>query len=90
MSISKKLAETFKELTPEAKKKLIRMAWSDKTSMKEIEKSFGFSANQVEKFMRFELSEKDYKRWHKRRMTKFNQKSRKAAKLRSILRSSLD
>ncbi len=80
------MAERFKELTPEAKKKLIKMAWSDKTSMKEIEKSFGFSANQVEKFMRHELSEKDYKRWHKRRATKFNQKSRKAARLRSLLK----
>ena len=84
MGISSKLAERFKDFTPEAKKKITRMAWSDKVTFKEIEMSYGLCSSQVEKFMRFELSEKDFLRWKKRRAKRFNQKSKKAAILRSI------
>ena len=82
MSISSKLSKKFKELRPEARKKLTKMCWSDKVTCQEIEKAFDLTPNEIEKYMRFELSEKDYKRWMIRRSKKFNQKSKKAASLR--------
>ena len=82
MSISSKLSKKFKELCPEARKRLTKMCWSDKVSCKEIEKAFDLTPNEIEKFMRYELSEKDFKRWMIRRSRKFNQKSKKAAVLR--------
>ena len=84
MSISSKLSTLFKSFTPEAKKRLLKMGWSDKVSIKEIEKEFKLNANQLEKFMRFELSEKDFKRWMIRRHKRFNLKSKKAAKLKFV------
>tara|TARA_Y100000296_G_C4933028_1_gene137588 strand:- start:105 stop:362 length:258 start_codon:yes stop_codon:yes gene_type:complete len=84
MGLSSKQKKVFDELSAEAKKRLIKMSWSDKVSFEEIKKVFGLSANQVEKFMLYELGEKDYKRWLKRRVKRFNQKSKKAAILRSI------
>ena len=81
MSISSKLSKKFKSLSPEARKKLTKMCWSDKVSCSEIEKEFLLSPNEIEKYMRYELSEKDYKRWMLRRSKKFNQKSKKAALL---------
>ena len=89
MGISKKLSQKFKELNPEARKKLIKMCWSDKISCKQIESEFSLTPNEIEKFMRFELIEKDYKRWMLRRSKKFNQKSKKAALLNSYRSKSL-
>ena len=63
MGISKKLLDRFRTLTPDAQKRLSRMCWSDKVTVREIEKQFLISANEIEKFMRFYLSEKDFKRW---------------------------
>jgi len=76
MALSTKLKNIFDELSEEAKKKLTRMAWDDGTSMKDIEKAFSLSANQVEKFMRYQLSDKDYKRW-KNRLSKRTHKKGK-------------
>ena len=82
MSISTKLSNRFKSLSPEARKKLTKMCWSDKLSFKEIQKKFDFSPGELEKFMRYELEEKDFKRWMLRRARCFNQKSKKSALLR--------
>ena len=79
MGISTKLAQRFNELNSEARKRLVRMAWSDKVSTKEIFNEFELTINQVEKFMLSELGEKDYIRWRKRRVKRFNQKSRQAS-----------
>ena len=84
MSLSKKLQIEFEKIDAKSRTKLVKMAWSDKISFQEIKKLYGFSANQVEKFMRYSLSERDYIRWKKRREKIFNQKSRKASKLREI------
>lgn len=82
MSISKKQSELFKAMSVETRKRLVKLAWSDKTGMKDIEKEFGLTANQLEKFMRHELTEKDYKRWMIRRSKRFNLKSKRAANLK--------
>ena len=39
MGISSKTQKLFKSFSPEAKKRLIKMGWSDKVSNKEIEKN---------------------------------------------------
>ena len=83
MGISSKTQKLFKSFSPEAKKRLIKMGWSDKVSNKEIEKEFGLNANQLEKYMRFELSAGDFKRWMTRRHKKFNLKSKKAANIKN-------
>lgn len=82
MGISSKLSARFNELGEQAKKKLIKLAWTDKISYQEITKEFGFTANEVEKFMRSELTEKEFKRWKVRQSKRFSQKSKKAAKLK--------
>ena len=83
MGISSKTLKLFKSFSPEAKKRLIKMGWSDKVSNKEIEKEFGLNANQLEKYMRFELSSNDFKRWMTRRHKKFNLKSKKAVSIKN-------
>ena len=82
MGISSILSKTFKSYSPEAKKRLINLCWSDSVSVREIEKEYKLNANQIEKFMRFSLSDKDFKRWMIRRHKKFNQKSRKSKVLK--------
>ena len=78
MGISSALSKTFKSYSIEAKKRLTKLCWSDRVTVREIEKEFNLNANQIEKFMRYNLSEKDFKRWMIRRHKKFNQKSRKS------------
>ena len=77
MGISSSLSKLFKSYSPEARKRLVKLCWSDKVSVNEIEKEFKLSANQIEKFMRFSLPDKDFKRWMIRRHKRFNLKSRK-------------
>ena len=79
MGISKKLLQKFNSLNPEAQKRLSRMCWSDKIEAKEISKEFSISANEINKFMRFYLTEKDFKRWMVRSSKRYNQRSKKAA-----------
>lgn len=81
MSISKKLRAKIEELTPKAQQRLKKMAWEDRTTYQEIKKEFGFSANEVEKFMRTILPAGDYKRWKLRQAKRFTLKSKKAALL---------
>lgn len=78
MSISSKLKKRFKELSDEQVKKLIKMSWEYKTTYQEIEKLFHFSPNEVEKFMLYALSEKDYKRWKIKMSKRFNLKGKGA------------
>ncbi len=83
MGISKDLSQRISALDEKSTKKLIKMAWEDRVSYQEIQKLFGFSPNEVEKFMRKTLSEKDFKRWKLRQAKRFTLKSKKAALLKS-------
>lgn len=76
MSISTKLKKRFKDLSAEQEKKLIKMAWEYKTTYKEIEKTFGFTPNEMEKFMLYALPEKDFKRWKIKLSKRFNVKGK--------------
>lgn len=82
MGISTKLAKQFDQLDEKSKKKLVKMAWEDRVSYKEIKKIFEFSPNDVEKFMRYQLDLKDFKRWKLRQAKRFSLKSKKAAQLK--------
>ncbi len=82
MSISTKLLKKFKELDLKNREKLVKLAWEDRVSYQKISSDFGFSANEVEKFMRYELSERTFKRWRIRQSKRFTLKSKKAAILR--------
>jgi len=81
MSISKKLKEKFQGLNSKAQERLKKMAWEDRTTYQEINKEFGLTANEVEKFMRFHLPAGDFKRWKLRQSKRFTLKSKKAALL---------
>lgn len=78
MSISSKLKKRFKELSDEQTKKLIKKAWEYKTTYKEIEKEYGFTPNEMEKFMLYALNEKDFKRWKIKLQKRFNLKGKGA------------
>lgn len=82
MGISSKLADRINALDEKSTKRLIKMAWEDRVSYKEIKKAFDLSPNEVEKFMRKSLSEKDFKRWKLRQSKRFTLKSKKAALLK--------
>lgn len=66
MALSSKLKKYFDSLEEVHKKKLTKMAWEDNVTYKDIEKVYSLSPNQVEKFMRYQLSDKDFKRWKNR------------------------
>lgn len=76
MGLATKLKRIFESYSPEQSKKLIKMAWEDKVSFKEINKAFDLSPNDVEKFMRFALPEKDFKRWKIRQEKRSHKKGR--------------
>ena len=76
MSISNELKQRFKSLTEKESEKLKKMAWEYKTSYQDIKKQFKFSPSEVEKFMRFYLMEKDFKRWKIKLQKRFNLKAK--------------
>lgn len=80
MGISTKLKNKFDSFTSEEKKKLIKMAWNDRTTMQEIKKEFELSPGDLEKFLRTEFTEKDFKRWKIRQNQRFTLKGKKAQK----------
>jgi len=84
MALSSKLKKIFESYSPEQNKKLTKMAWEDKVSFKEIKKAFDLSPNDVEKFMRFALPEKDFKRWKIRLEKRSHKKGRPIHRLYEI------
>ncbi|MEO0334888.1 MAG: TIGR03643 family protein [Pseudomonadota bacterium] len=66
MGISRKSKELWANLSEDEKDRIVRMAWEDRTSFDVIEKQFGLSPNDVERFMRTQLDRKAYLRWRRR------------------------
>ena len=77
MGISRNTAQKWQELSLSDQERITRMAWEDRSTFDDISKQFGLSPNEVEKFMRTQLSEKDYKRWRKRANTQGQLKHKK-------------
>jgi len=64
-------------ISNEVTNKVIRMAWEDRTTFDEIEKSMGLSESDVIKVMRKNLKPSSFKMWRKRvsgRITKHSKK----------------
>lgn len=53
-------------MTEEFQSKVIRMAWEDRTTFEEIEKSLGLTESEVIKVMRKELKPGSFRLWRKR------------------------
>ncbi len=66
MAISAKKKAQWKELTADEKDRVVRMAWEDRTAFDDIKKQFGFTANEVVRFMRTQLDASAFKRWRRR------------------------
>jgi uncharacterized protein (TIGR03643 family) len=66
MGISSRKKAAWNGLTSDECDRVVRMAWEDRTSFESIEKQFGLSPNDVERFMRTQLDPKAYKRWRRR------------------------
>ena len=66
-----------KIMDDEAKSKVIRMAWEDRTTFDEIQKSTGLAEAEVIKLMRKSLKPSSFRMWRKRvsgRITKHGKK----------------
>ena len=61
-----KIEQTFEELNLEDRDRVVRMCWEDRTPFEAIKEQFNLTPNEVVKFMRLALSEKDFKRWRER------------------------
>jgi uncharacterized protein (TIGR03643 family) len=81
MGISSRKKAAWNGLTSDECDRVVRMAWEDRTSFESIEKQFGLSPNDVERFMRTQLDPKAYKRWRRRAS---EQGQLKQAKLRPL------
>ena len=81
-------------INEEAKSRVIRMAWEDRTSFEEIYKSTGLSEAEVIKLMRKSLKPSSFRMWRKRvsgRITKHAEKFRKSRKeLKNIPQQKID
>jgi uncharacterized protein (TIGR03643 family) len=66
MGVSSKRKQIWENFSLEDQDRIVRMAWEDRTSFDVIEKQFGLSPNDVERFMRTQLDARAYKRWRKR------------------------
>ena len=66
MGISPKQKNKWQSLDVEDQDRIVRMAWEDRTDFESIEKQFGLTPNEVEKFMRTQLDSKAYRRWRRR------------------------
>ena len=78
MGKSRKITKVFSSFSEEEKTKLIKMAWEDRVTFKEIQERFGLTPNETEKFMLSNLAQKDFIRWKKRLQKRFTLKSKKA------------
>ncbi len=77
MGISSQKKESWERINPENKERIVQMAWEDRSAFDDISKQFQISVNDIERFMRTQLNEKDYKRWRKRANTQGSLKHRK-------------
>ena len=82
---------------PNLRNKIIRMAWEDRTTFDEIEKSLGITEAQVIKVMRQELKPSSFRLWRKRvsgRVTKHQKPFHKALvqrpSMHDLMQSDLD
>jgi uncharacterized protein (TIGR03643 family) len=66
--------------TPVDIEQIILMAWGDTIPFEVIKREYGLTANQVQKLMRENQSEKTYRRWRER-VTKRSGQSSKHEKL---------
>ena len=57
--------------------RIVRMAWEDRTSFEAITKQYNLSPNDVEHFMRTQLSPSNYRRWRRRANTQGHLKHEK-------------
>ena len=69
MGISSQRQKGWKNLDEEAQNRIVRMAWEDRSTFDQIREQFGMSPNDVERFMRTQLSTSDYRRWRRRANT---------------------
>lgn len=74
--MNKQLKGKLNLLSDKEKQRLIKLAIEDKVSYKDITKEFCFSANEIEKIMRKELTENRYKRWRIRQLNRSTLKGR--------------
>ena len=74
MGISSKLKKKWEDFSEKQVKELIKMSWEDNTSYEEIQRKFDLNQNQVEKFLRSVMSDKEYKRWKQRVLSKHGRK----------------
>ena len=71
----------FCSLLPEARSRIIEMAWEDRTPFEAIEQQFGFDEKAVIQIMRSELKHRSFENWRSRvtsRVTKHGRKRPKA------------
>lgn len=66
MGISSSFKEKISSLSQDDIDRMVRMGWEDRTTFESIEKQFSFSANEFVKFMRSQLTAKEFTRWRKR------------------------
>lgn len=77
MGKSRKIVKLFESFTTEEIKKIIKLAWQDKISYKDIEKKYQLGPNETEKFMQHHLGPKEFIRWKKRQQKRFTYKGKK-------------
>jgi uncharacterized protein (TIGR03643 family) len=66
VGISTKFKDKIKAFSEEDLARLVRMGWEDRSTFDAIEKQFGLTPNEFEKFMRTQLDRKAYDRWRRR------------------------
>lgn len=77
MGISSSKSRKWDNLSLEDQERVVRMAWEDRSTFDDISTQFALSPNDVERFMRTQLSEKDYRRWRRRANTQGQLKHKK-------------
>lgn len=60
-----KIIEQY-NLTEEDRDRIVQMAWEDRTSFDAIERQFGLKEAEVIKLMKFEMTERNWKKWRAR------------------------
>jgi len=81
MGLSKTLKLKIDNLDIKEKEKLIKMTIEDKTSFSDINRLFGLTPGEVEKFLLKELGEQRFKRWKLRQQKRSTNKGRPIVEL---------
>lgn len=77
MGISSKLRQQWQAFSDKKIKEIIKMSWQDNTSFEEIKRKFDINSNELEKFLRTHMEEKEFNRWKKRVLSKRGRKHQK-------------